>query len=150
MSITTYTNRQAIELFQEAARDHVSVNWFDSGPMEYIFNNNKDFLFPAIYLQTLGEELTLGRRISTYALYVLDNSLRASEVDHQEFEWDTRLVDSRDTTFAILGDIVKTVKDANLQNFTMTVTGAIALSDREKEGEVGYSASVTIDAPYRL
>lgn len=146
MPITNYTNKEQIDLFRQAAEDHTAVNWFDAGPKEFIFSNNTDLIFPAVYIQTTGEELALGRKETSYAVYVFDKPLRDTQVDNQAFQYDSNIATARDTAFQILKDVLETVKNGNLQNFTLTVDGAIALSDREHEGEVGYSSLITIAA----
>lgn len=146
--IINRTEKQYADLFKQAAEDHLSLDWFDYGNLEQIFTNNADLIFPALYLQLIDTTIGDGVVTRQYRMYVLDTPVQDTEQNHQLFEYDDNLPNSRDTTLQILRDIVTTVQNLDRQSFKLEVTGAAATSDREKEGEVGWATNFTITNDY--
>lgn len=144
MPILNRTEKQYAELFKTAADEHDSVNWFNYGNMEQIFAENHDLLFPAVYIQIVNATIGDGTLTRQYAIYTFDKPVIDMQVDHKAFEYDDNFVNSRDTALQILKDIVTTVKNVDRQSYTLAVTGAAQRSDKEKEGEVGWSSTFTI------
>lgn len=150
--IIKHTQKGLIDLFRTASEDHVSVNYFNAGNLEKIFSENHDQIFPAIYIQTLSSEYDGTSQSFSFGLYGFDKPVRDQEVNHQAFEYDSNLIDSKDTVNQILKDIIAVVKFANLQNFTISFDTPITPSDKEQEGEVGLSVTISItqDCPLIL
>lgn len=150
--ITVYTQKTLVDLFRQASEDHVSVNYFNAGNLEKIFAENHDLIFPAIYVQTLGGSYQDAQQSYQFRLYGFDKPVVETQQDHQAFEYDAAIIESKDTVNQILKDIIGTVKFANQQNFILAFDSPLAPSDREQEGEVGFAVTLTItqDCPLTL
>lgn len=139
-----------IALFRDAAQAHLSVNWFNAGRLEYIFSDQHDEEFPAVYLQTLSGSLNDQVQSYSFRMYVFDVAATEPELNHRAFEYDTNLIVSRDTSIQILKDLVGDVVVANRQTFGYTFDTDFALGDRENEGQAGWAVSFTMSYPSAL
>lgn len=142
--ITIYTQKTLIDLFRQAAEDHVSVNFFNSGDKEYVFAENHDKIFPAVYVQTLGSSYQDAQQTHSFGIYAADKPAIDAEQDHSAFEYDSNLATSRDALNQIIKDITATVKFANQQSFILDFNTPIAESIKNTEGEIGLAVTLTI------
>lgn len=149
MPVTTYTQKGLVDLFRTAAEDHAAVNFFNAGNLEKVFSENHDLVFPALYIQTLGGSYLDAQQSYQFRLYAFDKPLIDSEQDHQAFEYDSNVIESKDTINQILKDILATIKYIDQQSLAITFDTPIVPSDREQEGEVGWAVtiSITMDSP---
>ena len=135
-----------IALFRDAAMAHMSVEWFDYGTVEFLFDNQRDLEFPAVFLQHTGASGDDVRTTQNFTLYSMVSNPTEVEIDNTAYEYDTRDVNARQTARQILDDIIGEVKLKNLQNFILTVS-AYVLEDAALRGDgtLAWRADISIN-----
>lgn len=144
--------RDLIQLFSTAAMEHTAVHWFDAGSRDFTFTNMANIEYPMVYLQSTGASAADNRITYNFTVYSLVQPLPEPEVDEMNYEWDTAIVDARDTALLVLKDIVGRVRLTNRQNFTLTHTAWVGDGDRlvsdNEANAVGWRTDITINMDF--
>ena len=106
-----------IELFRDAARSHRSIEWFDAGPLEFLFNNQRNLEFPALFVQHLRSVGGDVRTSQFFTVYSLVSNPRDEEIDNNNFEWNDVDANARQTARQILDDVLGEVRLNHQQEF---------------------------------
>lgn len=146
--ITNRTEAELAQVFADIANANPSVAFFSYGNREQIFSDNHDQVFPSIYIQIISSTVALQRITRIYRIYSLDKPVAPVSVDHQSFEFDTALPNARDTALVNLTDTLTSIRNFDLQGYTLDLVGELATSDREKEGEVAWAGNFSIGQDY--
>ena len=137
------TEQQIIQLFVDAAEAHTGLKWSDVGTSTFLFNTQRDLIFPALFIQTQGATVANETMTNTFTIYCLDLPIMEGEINNQDFEWDKRLVESRDTTLQILQDIIGKVRVENGIHLTMTI-GAFVQDNEQLDNATGWRVDLQI------
>lgn len=147
----TFTEHQIIDLFRDAAQSHSSVNEFRWAPQDReLIGLAMDNLesFPGVILQSLGGEIGDAITAYNFNLYCLDNPVRDVQINVDNWEWDSNIVDSQDTTLQIIKDIIGDVKFGdNQQHYNLTQTSNIVPAD---QGDAGWRVELRIEMQNQL
>ena len=67
------TYKQVVELFQQAANEHLAIQSFASGPLSYLDSNSQNIRYPFVFLRPMDSiGLIDNTRSLTFELYSLD------------------------------------------------------------------------------
>ena len=138
------TESQLIRLFASACAAHRSVEWFDYGSADFLFNNQRDLEFPAVFLQHLGAQGDDVRTTQQFNIYSIVSAPQEAEINNTAYEFNTNEVNARETARQILDDIIGEVKNKNLQRFTLT-RNAYVLEDAALRGDGGVAWRCTFE-----
>ena len=141
------TEQEIIQLFITAAEEHAAVKWSDVGATGFLFNPQRDIIFPAFFLQPSGAVVSGTTKTDSYSLYVMDVPTRDVNVDNQAFEWDVNDVSSRDTTLQIIQDIIGKVRVEN--GIYLNIDLETLTQDNEQlDGAVGWRADISVSQSF--
>ena len=135
--------QQVIQLFVDAAKAHPSVLWSDVGTHSFLFDAQRDLIFPCLFIQPLGATVANETITHSLTLYCLDLPISDIEINNQDFEWDTNAVDSRDTTLQILKDIIGKIRVEN--GVLLTLEASDFIQDNEQlDGAAGWRVDLLL------
>ena len=104
--INTQTEVGILNRLATIARDNNALAWFDHGDQEFLFDDQRRVEYPALMVQTTGWNFDRTNTTYNFTLYVMDNPVSDTQVDNSDYEWDSNTATSRDTTAAIMRDVV--------------------------------------------
>ena len=73
MNTTLHTYKQIVEYFQQACDEHIAIQSFAEGAIDYLDANSQNIKYPLVFLHPLTSPgITANTRTLTFELYALD------------------------------------------------------------------------------
>ena len=135
--------KDVIQLFVDAAAAHEAVLWSDVGTRSFLFDDQRDIIFPCLFIQPLGATVANETITHSLTLYCLDLPISDIEINNQDFEWDTNAVDSRDTSLQILKDIIGKIRVENGVLLTLEVSDFVQ-DNEQLDGAAGWRVDLLL------
>lgn len=135
-----YTYSQIINFFQTAADEHLQINSFGTGPLDYLDAKSQNTLYPLLFVRPLSSPGVNGNvRTLNFEVYSLDVPKVSQE----------NALDVMANTEIYLYDIGAWFnRGAYQQNVEYIMNNITPVNEAFKDRAFGWAASVNIRVPY--
>jgi len=135
-----YTYSQIIGFFEQAANEHLAINSFGTGPIDYLDAKSQNTLYPLLFVRPLASPGTTGKiRTLNFEVFSLDVPKVSQE----------NALDVMSNTEIYLYDIGAWFNYGPIQqNIEYVMNSITPVNEAFKDRAFGWAASVNIIVPY--